>query len=78
MDNDGRWRVHSDCDTTNMKHACVDTNDRLAWMLSSSADSWNNPTCPNGYQFSFPVTGYENALLRQVKGNEQIWLSYEN
>lgn len=74
MNEEGRWQTHTDCALA-LKHACVHVDNRLDWTLSASTDSWNNPNCPDGYQFSFPRTGYENALLHQVKDTEEIWLA---
>ncbi|HLF67115.1 MAG TPA: hypothetical protein VI522_05805, partial [Gammaproteobacteria bacterium] len=71
MNAKGRWYSEPDCQQAK-KHACVHHANRLDWKISTTAGTWNNASCPDHYQFAYPRTGYENALLTQKLGNQEI------
>lgn len=78
MNDKGRWRVDNNCESRERYHACMNEHNRKDWTLSSKTDSWHNAGCPEGYTFSHPVNGYENALLRQLKGSQEVWIAFKN
>jgi len=72
----GRWQTQN-CSTI-QPAACVNVSNIFDWILSTTSSTWNTVTCPKGYTFGVPTTGYQNQLLwGKISNNDAVWIKYQ-
>ncbi|EDO32047.1 predicted protein, partial [Nematostella vectensis] len=70
---DKRWHV-ADCSE---KHhfACMSSHDVFKWLISAVSGPYNEPICPDGYQFGLPQTARHSVILQEALGDNDVWIN---